>query len=50
MDGRSDDELARALRSGDPSAFDALYDRYHAWVTTLAFRFTKNREDALDVL
>src|SRR5687768_1573306 len=50
MDPRSDVDLARAMRSGDPSAFDALYERYHAWVTTLAFRFTKNREDALDVL
>jgi len=50
MDPRTDADLARALRDGDPSAFEALYDRYHAWVTTLAFRFTKNREDALDVL
>jgi RNA polymerase sigma-70 factor (ECF subfamily) len=50
MDPRTDAELARALRDGDASAFDALYERYHAWVSTLAFRFTKNREDALDVL
>ena len=50
MDPRTDAELARALREGDPSAFDAFYARYHAWVTTLAFRFTNNREDALDVL
>src|SRR6187401_630960 len=50
MDPRPDTELARALRAGDASAFDALYERYHEWVLTLAFRFTKNREDALDVL
>ena len=47
---RSDDELARAWRSGDLSAFDEIYARYHEWVAGLAFRFTKNREDALDVL
>ena len=50
MDQRTDAELARAWRDGDAAAFNALYDRYHAWVTTLAFRFTRNREDALDVL
>ena len=50
MDPRTDADLARALREGDAAAFDAFYDRYHEWVTTLAFRFTKNREDALDVL
>lgn len=50
MDARSDAELARAWRGGDASAFDELYARYHEWVATLAFRFTRNREDALDVL
>jgi RNA polymerase sigma-70 factor (ECF subfamily) len=50
MDPRTDVELARALRDGDAAAFDALYDRYHEWVTTLAFRFTRHQEDALDVL
>jgi RNA polymerase sigma-70 factor (ECF subfamily) len=50
MDPRTDADLARALREGDPSAFDALYERYHQWVSTLAFRFTRNRDDALDVL
>jgi len=50
MDPRTDAELARALRDGDAGAFDALYDRYHEWVTALAFRFTGHREDALDVL
>lgn len=50
MDGRTDEDLARAWRGGDPSAFDEIYRRYHPWVITLAFRFTRNREDALDVL
>jgi RNA polymerase sigma-70 factor, ECF subfamily len=49
-DQRTDAELARAWRDGDASAFNALYERYHPWVATLAFRFTRNREDALDVL
>jgi RNA polymerase sigma-70 factor (ECF subfamily) len=47
---RSDEELARAWRDGDNSAFDEIYARYHEWVVGLAFRFTRNREDALDVL
>jgi RNA polymerase sigma-70 factor (ECF subfamily) len=50
MDPRSDADLARALREGDPSAFEAFYDRYHEWVAALALRFSGNREDALDVL
>ncbi|MBV8881374.1 MAG: RNA polymerase sigma factor [Planctomycetaceae bacterium] len=50
MDPRTDAELARALREGDSSAFEAFYDRYHEWVATLAFRFCGHREDALDVL
>ena len=31
-------------------AFEALYLRYRDWVYRLAWRFTGNREDALDVL
>ena len=50
MDGRSDEELARAMRGGDSSAFEALYARYHEWVAALALRFTHHRDDALDVL
>lgn len=50
MDPRTDADLARALRGGDASAFEAFYDRYHEWVAGLAFRFSGNREDALDVL
>ncbi|HLY07979.1 MAG TPA: RNA polymerase sigma factor [Planctomycetota bacterium] len=50
MDPRTDADLARALRAGDASAFEAFYDRYHEWVAALAFRFTGHREDALDVL
>lgn len=50
MDTRSDAELARALQAGEDGAFEAFYARYSEWVVSLAFRFTRNREDALDVL
>ncbi len=46
----SDADLVGALRRGDPGAFEALYDRHHEWVVSLALRFTGHREDALDVL
>jgi RNA polymerase sigma-70 factor (ECF subfamily) len=49
-DGRSDLELIAAINAGDAGAFDALYFRYRDWVARLAYRFTGNREDALDVL
>jgi RNA polymerase sigma-70 factor (ECF subfamily) len=49
-DSRSDEALVRAINAGDTSAFDVLYYRYRDWVVRLAFRFTRNREDALDVL
>ena len=46
----SDQELVRAIQSGKPEAFDALYLRHRDWVLALAYRFCPNREDALDVL
>ncbi|MBI3267467.1 MAG: RNA polymerase sigma factor [Planctomycetes bacterium] len=49
-DPRSDDELVAAANRGDVGAFEALYLRYRDWVVRLAFRFTGNHEDALDVL
>ncbi len=49
-DPRSDQDLVRALNAGDASAFDALYYRYRDWVVRLAYRFTRDRDDALDVL
>lgn len=42
--------LIAALNRGDSSAFDAIYYRYRDWVVRLAFRFTGNDADALDVL
>ena len=46
----SDQELIELANKGDPDAFEALYRRYRDWVYRLAWRFTGNRADALDVL
>ncbi len=46
----SDQELIELANQGDPEAFEALYYRYRDWVYRLGWRFTGNREDALDVL
>jgi RNA polymerase sigma-70 factor (ECF subfamily) len=50
IDPRSDQMLVAALNAGDLSAFDALYFRHRDWVLRLAFRFTLNNADAMDVL
>ena len=49
-DPRDDQALIDAANRGDAAAFEALYYRYRDWVVRLAWRFTANREDALDVL
>lgn len=49
-DSRSDTELVDALNQGDSAAFDVLYHRHRDWVVNLAFRFTRDRDAALDVL
>ena len=49
-DPRSDQQLVEEICCGDSSAFDALYSRYRDWVVSLAYRFTSNHDDALDVL
>jgi len=46
----SDQELIELANQGNPDAFETLYYRYRDWVYRLAWRFTGNREDALDVL
>jgi len=47
---QSDQQLIEAANAGDASAFETLYARYRDWVVNLAFRFTADRELALDVL
>ena len=46
----SDQELIELANRGDSDAFEALYRRHRDWVYQLAWRFTGNRTDALDVL
>jgi len=45
-----DAELVEAMGRGDVSAFEELYQRHRDWVYRLAWRFTGNEPDALDVL
>ncbi len=45
-----DEELLQRVKSGDADAFEALYRRYRDWAHRLAWRFTANEQDALDVL
>jgi len=46
----SDQELIESANRGDADAFEILYHRYRDWVYRLAWRFTHNQSDALDVL
>lgn len=48
-DSRTDAELLAAMQHGDKAAFESLYHRYRDWVLRLAFRFTRNEQDALDI-
>lgn len=49
-DPRSDEELVDACNAGDPRAFDALYERHKGWAVGVAYRFTRDRDGALDVM
>jgi RNA polymerase sigma-70 factor (ECF subfamily) len=46
----SDQRLIAAANRGDRDAMETLYYRYRDWVVALAYRFCRNREDALDVM
>jgi RNA polymerase sigma-70 factor (ECF subfamily) len=46
----TDQSLIERANRGDGAAFEALYFRYRDWVLRLAFRFTGDRDEALDVL
>ena len=48
-DSRTDNDLVAAANAGDASALEALYLRHRDWVIGLAWRFTADREIALDV-
>ena len=52
-DPRSDQQLVAAMNAGGSAAaaaFEALYLRYRDWVAALAYRFTGDRDLALDVM
>ena len=49
-DLRTDAELVALGNQGDADAFEVLYRRHRDWVANLAFRFTGDRDLALDVL
>jgi len=49
-DERTDLELVAAANQGEVDAFEVLYRRYRDWVVGLAYRYTRDRELALDVL
>ncbi len=48
--GLSDEGLMREVRAGDPSAFEALYDRHHRSVFTFLLRSLGDRRAAEEVL
>jgi RNA polymerase sigma-70 factor (ECF subfamily) len=49
-DPRSDQQVVEAINAGDAEAFEVLYRRHRDWVAGLAYRFTLDHDDALDVL
>lgn len=48
--GRTDEQLVEASNRGDPRAFEALYERHKSWAAQLAYRFTGDHDDAMDVV
>jgi RNA polymerase sigma-70 factor (ECF subfamily) len=49
-DSRSDQQLVADANAGEVEAFEVLYTRHRDWVLRIAYRFTRDRDDALDVL
>jgi RNA polymerase sigma-70 factor (ECF subfamily) len=49
-DPRSDAEIVSAINGGDRASFDVLYYRYREWTYRLAWRFTRDAEEAQDVV
>jgi len=47
---REDLELVRRVVKGDQEAFRALFDKHRGRVYSIAYRFTRNREDALEIV
>jgi RNA polymerase sigma-70 factor (ECF subfamily) len=49
LEEESDSTLVAAAKNGEDRAFEILVKRYQARILSLAFRMTRNREDAQDV-
>src|SRR5712664_2118014 len=49
-DSAPDEELVAATKSGDELAFETLVKRHERKIFVLAFRYTRVREDAEDVV
>ncbi|MGB2665450.1 MAG: sigma-70 family RNA polymerase sigma factor [Candidatus Acidiferrum sp.] len=49
-DGAADEELVAAAKKGDELAFESLAKRHQRRIFALAFRYTRVREDAEDIV
>jgi RNA polymerase sigma factor (sigma-70 family) len=49
-DGAADEELVAAAKKGDELAFESLAKRHQRRILALAFRYTRVREDAEDIV
>ena len=49
-DSAPDEELVAATKSGDELAFETLVKRHQGRIFALAFRYTRVREDAEDIV
>lgn len=50
LDALTDAELVATINGGDEAAFETLYYRHRDWVANLAYRWTGDRDLALDVV
>src|SRR5580658_764645 len=49
-DSAAEEELVAAAKSGDEGAFETLFNRHQRKIFALAFRYTRVREDAEDIV
>lgn len=49
-DAAAEEELVAAAKGGDEAAFETLFNRHQGRIFVLAFRYTRVREDAEDVV
>ncbi len=46
----SDEALLQAAGRGDPDSFARIVERHQTWAWSVAYRFTGNEDDALDIV